>query len=87
MLFKSARKGLVHHMENKNAREYQTVGLFAILAILTVLIVLLFKVVLFGPQSTERIRLPAVVTEPKAEISYLLGLQPVLQVSVTTQGH
>ena len=50
-------------MEQKKAREYQTARLFATLAFLTVLIVLLFKVVLFGPQSDDKNRLPAQQTD------------------------
>ncbi|MBC7457584.1 MAG: hypothetical protein H7235_04855 [Bdellovibrionaceae bacterium] len=59
MLFTWSRKGLSHRMEQKKAREYQTVRLFATLAILTLLIVFLFKVVLFGPSNAEKTRLPA----------------------------
>ncbi len=46
-------------MEEKKAREYQTMRLFATLAFLTLLTVLLFKVVLFGPQDQDKVRLPA----------------------------
>ena len=46
-------------MKLNQAREYQTVRLFAILGFLTLLIVMLFKVVLFAPQNTETLRLPA----------------------------
>ncbi len=46
-------------MEQQKAKEYQTARLFATLAFLTVLIVLLFKVVLFEPQNQEKLRLPA----------------------------
>ena len=53
-------------MENKKAKEYQTVRLFATLAILTALIVLLFKVVLFGPQNQEKLRSPAQQPETSA---------------------
>ena len=55
-------------MERNNDREYQTVRLFATLAALTVLIVLLFKVVLFGPQAGERVRLPAIVSEQSLQV-------------------
>lgn len=36
-------------MENKRNKEYQTVRLFATLGVLTLIAVLLFRVVLFGP--------------------------------------
>lgn len=40
-------------------REYQTIRLFATLGFLTLLLVLVFKVVLFGPPTEEKNRLPA----------------------------
>ena len=46
-------------MEIKRPKEYQTIRLFAILGLLTLMTVLLFKVVLFVPQNTDAIRLPA----------------------------
>lgn len=46
-------------MELRKLREYQTARLFATLGFLTLLLVLLFKVVLFGPSSDDKHRLPA----------------------------
>ena len=46
-------------MKLQNHKEFQTIRLFAILAIMTVMVVLLFKVVLFAPQNQESVRLPA----------------------------
>lgn len=46
-------------MELRKLREYQTARLFATLGFLTLLLVLLFKVVLFGPTSDDKNRLPA----------------------------
>ncbi len=48
-------------MEQKHAKnkEYQTVRLFATLGALTLIAVLLFKVVLFGPTHTLPTRIPA----------------------------
>ena len=40
-------------------KEYQTARLFATLGILTIIAVLLFKVVLFGPTQMQPIRIPA----------------------------
>lgn len=40
-------------------REYQTIRLFATLGLLTLLVVLLFKVVLFGPLAEDKSRTPA----------------------------
>lgn len=40
-------------------KEYQTLGLFATLGVLTLLAVLLFKVVLFAPVSNDSVRIPA----------------------------
>ena len=46
-------------MDISKAREYQTIRLFATLGFLTLLLVLLFKVVLFGPFPEEKLRAPA----------------------------
>jgi len=46
-------------MALRKPREYQTIRLFATLGFLTLLLVLLFKVVLFGPVSDDKNRLPA----------------------------
>lgn len=46
-------------MELKQAKEYQTIRLFAILGLMTLMIVLLFKVVLFAPPAADTLRLPA----------------------------
>lgn len=46
-------------MELKQHKEYQTVRLFAILGLMTALVVLLFKVVLFAPQAYDSNRQPA----------------------------
>ena len=46
-------------MQLKQHKEYQTIRLFAILGLMTALIVLLFKVVLFAPQDFELSRQPA----------------------------
>lgn len=46
-------------MQLKQHKEYQTIRLFAILAAMTALVVLLFKVVLFAPQTYEASRQPA----------------------------
>ncbi len=56
-------------METKRPKEYQTIRLFAILALLTCIFILVFKVVLFAPNSMDRIRVPAqnnsgLLTEP-----------------------
>jgi hypothetical protein len=59
MLFILTGKGILFNMKPSHVREYQTVRLFAILGLLTLLIVVLFKVVLFAPQETEPQRLPA----------------------------
>ncbi len=50
-------------MENRDQREHQTVRLFATLGFLTLLLVLLFKVVLFAPPSEDKYRVPAQQTE------------------------
>jgi hypothetical protein len=46
-------------MQLKQHKEYQTIRLFAILGLMTALVVLLFKVVLFAPQTYEANRQPA----------------------------
>lgn len=46
-------------MELKKPGEYQTIRLFATLGFLTLLLVLLLKVVLFGPGPDEKSRAPA----------------------------
>jgi hypothetical protein len=46
-------------MNLEKPKEYQTIRLFAILGGLTLLLVLLFKVVLFAPQDHEQLRQPA----------------------------
>ena len=46
-------------MELKRPKEYQTIRLFAILGLLTMMAVLLFRVVLFAPQSMDMSRIPA----------------------------
>lgn len=59
MLFSYLGKGHLRTMQLKQHKEYQTIRLFAILAAMTVLVVLLFKVVLFAPQTYETSRQPA----------------------------
>ena len=59
MLFNLFGKGKICNMELKRPKEYQTIRLFAILGLLTLMIVLLFKVVLFAPQSFDSSRIPA----------------------------
>jgi hypothetical protein len=59
MLFNLFGKGKMCNMELKRPKEYQTIRLFAILGLLTLMIVLLFKVVLFAPQSFDSSRIPA----------------------------
>lgn len=59
MLFKVIGKGKKRNMELKRPKEYQTIRLFAILGLLTLMIVLLFKVVLFAPQTYDMSRVPA----------------------------
>ncbi|WP_148284933.1 hypothetical protein [Pseudobdellovibrio exovorus] len=59
MLFVSIGKGYVHNMGFKKPKEYQTIRLFMILGIMTGLAVLLFRVVLFAPQSYDVTRQPA----------------------------
>ena len=44
-------------------REHQTIRLFATLGFLTLLIVLLFKVVLFAPNLDDKTRVPAQQSE------------------------
>ena len=46
-------------MELKKPKEYQTIRLFAILGLMTLMAVLFFKVVLFAPQNYEVSRQPA----------------------------
>ena len=46
-------------MQLKQHKEYQTIRLFAILGLMTALVVLLFKVVLFAPQTYDTGRQPA----------------------------
>lgn len=60
-------------MELKRPKEYQTIRLFAILGLLTLVTVLLFRVVLFAPQSLEMSRVPAQST---SQISDMPILQP-----------
>lgn len=43
-------------------KEYQTARLFATLGILTIIAVLLFKVVLFGPTQAQSVRVPAEIS-------------------------
>ena len=59
MLFTFLGKGHLKAMQLKQHKEYQTIRLFAILAAMTALVVLLFKVVLFAPQPYESNRQPA----------------------------
>ena len=54
-------------MEIKRPKELQTIRLFAILGLLTLMTVLLFKVVLFVPQNTDAIRLPAELPNIQSE--------------------
>lgn len=54
---------MIEKMEVKN-KEYQTLRLFATLGILTVIAVLLFRVVLFGPHLEDRLRKPAEISVP-----------------------
>lgn len=49
------------HIKNK---EYQTVRLFATLGVLTLIAVLLFKVVLFGPTRNLPARIPTEIVQP-----------------------
>ena len=46
-------------MKLQQHREYQTIRLFAILALMTAMVVVLFKVVLFAPQNLDITRQPA----------------------------
>lgn len=50
-------------MALRKPREYQTIRLFATLGFLTLVLVFLFKVVLFGPAPEDKSRLPAQRTE------------------------
>lgn len=63
-------------MELKQHKEYQTVRLFAILGLMTALVVLLFKLVLFAPQSFEPNRQPA-------QNSVLTGVEKPLGIEKT----
>lgn len=58
-------------MEIKRPKEYQTIRLFAILGLLTLMTVLLFKVVLFVPQNKDMNRLPAENFPKKLEMPVL----------------
>ena len=51
-------------MELHKHKDFQTIRLFAILAGMTLLLVLLFKVVLFAPQANDPNRKPAENTTP-----------------------
>lgn len=55
-------------MELKKVREYQTIRLFATLGFLTLLVVLLFKVVLFAPHQEEKFRVPAQQSDMKSTV-------------------
>lgn len=57
----------------RKSREYQTVRLFAILAMLTMVTVLFFKVVLFAPQGFGVERVPARELDAKRD---LLNIKP-----------
>lgn len=46
-------------MELRKPKEYQTIRLFAVLGVLTLITVLLFKLVLLAPQKVELNRVPA----------------------------
>ena len=48
-------------MEIKTNKEHQTLRLFATLGVLTLIAVLLFRVVLFGPSVNDKLREPAEV--------------------------
>ncbi|MBC7466745.1 MAG: hypothetical protein H7256_12200 [Bdellovibrio sp.] len=48
-------------MEIKVNKEHQTLRLFATLGVLTLIAVLLFRVVLFGPSGADKVREPAEV--------------------------
>lgn len=50
-------------MRVQRPKEYQIIRLFATLGVLTLLLVLLFKVVLFAPPRNENLRLPAENTQ------------------------
>lgn len=47
------------HNPTEKPKEYQTYRVFAILGVLTALVVIVFKVVLFAPQNSEKLRIPA----------------------------
>ena len=51
----------------KANKEHQTLRLFATLAVLTVIAVLLFRVVLFGPSVSDKLREPAEVGSRQSE--------------------
>lgn len=55
-------------MELRNPKEYQTIRLFAILGVLTLVAVLLLKVVLFDQQSIEMNRVPAQTSPQTIEV-------------------
>ncbi len=55
-------------MEIKRPKEYQTIRLFAILGLLTLVTVLLFKVVLFAPQTMESNRIPAQISSKTPDL-------------------
>lgn len=59
MLFICFGKGLLHYMELRKPKEFQTIRLFAVLGMLTLITVLLFKMVLLAPQKVELNRIPA----------------------------
>lgn len=62
-------------MELKKPKEYQTIRLFAILGLLTLMVVFLFRVVLFAPQSIDMSRLPADAATQMPEVPNLLTNQ------------
>lgn len=59
MLFIRFGKGLLYNMELRKPKEYQTVRLFAVLGVLTLITALLLKMVLLAPQKIELDRVPA----------------------------
>lgn len=59
MLFMGIGKGYMRNMGLKKPKEYQTIRLFMVLGIMTGLALLLFRVVLFAPESYELTRQPA----------------------------
>ena len=58
-------------MELKRPKEYQTIRLFAILGLLTMMAVLLFRVVLFAPQSRDMSRIPAETPSRMSDVTNL----------------